>query len=545
MRRLRRLLVLTLFLSAAGLSWGANVNGTEGPDRLLGTQSADAIYGRGGDDYLNGRGGNDLLRGDSGRDILLGGLGSDRVAAHGDGAADTIRCGPGRDVVNAELGDAVASDCELVSRQLSRDPYDNFQGQHETQVEPDSFAFGSTIVTTFQSGRYLDGGATNIGFATSIDGGRSWRSGHLPGLSAFASPPGIAERVSDPVVAYDAVHRKWLIASLAAVSHSELLVSRSADGLDWDRPIIAAQDSAEGYDKQWIACDNWPSSRFNGRCYLSYLDFDSGQIRTRKSTDGGITWSPPSSAPETALPEIENGAQPVVRPDGSLIVLYSVFGSIDTDGDYIAAIRSVDGGVTFTPPVRAASLTTEQMLSMRAPPFVSAEVDRAGRIYFAWSDCRFRVACAANDIVLASSRDGVSWSQPRRVPTGDPNSPVDYFVPGLAVDPNRSGKTGRIAVTYHSLRQAEGCDDNCPWGVDLGLVSSADGGATWSRPQRLNAESMPLTWIAQTSVGRMTGDYISTSFVGGRAVPVFSLAAQPLADEFNQAIFATVRLTSP
>jgi hypothetical protein len=100
-------------------------------------------------------------------------------------------------------------------------------------------------------------------------------------------------------------------------------------------------------------------------------------------------------------------------------------------------------------------------------------------------------------------------------------------------------------VTYHSLRQAQGCDDNCPWGVDIGFVSSVDGGTTWSRPQRLNAESMQLPWIAQTALGRMTGDYISTSFVGGRAVPVFSLAAEPLLDEFSQAIFASVRLTSP
>jgi hypothetical protein len=52
-------------------------------------------------------------------------------------------------------------------------------------VEPDSYSFGSTIVTVFQSGRFLDGGAANIGFATSRNGGRTWRSGVLPGLSFF------------------------------------------------------------------------------------------------------------------------------------------------------------------------------------------------------------------------------------------------------------------------------------------------------------------------------------------------------------------------
>jgi hypothetical protein len=36
-----------------------------------------------------------------------------------------------------------------------------------------------------------------------------------------------------------------------------------------------------------------------------------------------------------------------------------------------------------------------------------------------------------------------------------------------------------------------------------------------------------MSGIAQTSLGSMVGDYISTSFAGGRAVPVFVLASAP------------------
>ena len=36
----------------------------------------------------------------------------------------------GQDLVNAERFDKVARDCELVVRQLSRDPYSSFDGQH-------------------------------------------------------------------------------------------------------------------------------------------------------------------------------------------------------------------------------------------------------------------------------------------------------------------------------------------------------------------------------------------------------------------------------
>src|SRR5215472_3043582 len=35
--------------------------------------------------------------------------------------------------------------------QISTDPYTNSTSNHQTQVEPDTFAFGSTIVSAFQS----------------------------------------------------------------------------------------------------------------------------------------------------------------------------------------------------------------------------------------------------------------------------------------------------------------------------------------------------------------------------------------------------------
>ena len=63
--------------------------------------------------------------------------------------------------------------------QISSDPYTNITSNHKTQVEPDTFAFGKTIVATFQSGRFFDGGASNIGFATSTNAGETWTHGFL------------------------------------------------------------------------------------------------------------------------------------------------------------------------------------------------------------------------------------------------------------------------------------------------------------------------------------------------------------------------------
>src|SRR6185503_21307126 len=56
---------------------------------------------------------------------------------------------------------------------------------HHTEVEPDTFSNGSTIVATFQVGRIFDGGACAIGFATSQNNGATWSNGLLPGITKW------------------------------------------------------------------------------------------------------------------------------------------------------------------------------------------------------------------------------------------------------------------------------------------------------------------------------------------------------------------------
>ena len=102
--------------------------------------------------------------------------------------------------------------------QVSSDPYTNPSSMHATQVEPDTFAHGSTIVSAFQSGRFSDGGSSNIGWATSTDNGATWQHGFLPGTTVYATPAGPWPRISDPAVAYDAKHGVWLIVALPVVN---------------------------------------------------------------------------------------------------------------------------------------------------------------------------------------------------------------------------------------------------------------------------------------------------------------------------------------
>jgi RTX calcium-binding nonapeptide repeat (4 copies)/BNR/Asp-box repeat len=518
-------------LLVAGAGSAAVRAGGPGADRLRGTPRADILDGRAGNDVLTGQSGGDLLVGGTGRDRLVGGQGADSMAAEADLARDSVTCGPGRDVVTAELTDRVSRDCETVSRQLSRDTNRNPGAQHQTQVEPDSFSFGNSVVTTFQSGRNREGGAAMIGFATSHDGGRTWRSGFLPGVTADSSPPG-PSRASDPVVAYDAAHRVWLIATLSpAAEATRLLISRSADGFRWNAPVVAA-GAARGelaYDKEWIVCDNWPTSPFRGSCYLSYTDLTSSprRLATQVSRDGGVTWS--ASVPTTPRDPNVVGAFPVVQPNGTLVVAF-------LDGREMGAARSTDNGASFTQ-ARIAEAASIDLRELRDPPLPAADVDSSGRIYATWHDCQARPECSANDVVLATSSDGVTWST-RRVPIVPTRSRTHFVHPAVAVDPATAGARVRLGITYYVMPTAA-CDVTA-CRIDAGFVSSADGGATWTSPRRLTARSVRLDWIPPTTLGRMLADYISTSYVRNAVVAVFAHASPLAADgSFREAIFAT------
>ncbi|MDQ2983950.1 MAG: exo-alpha-sialidase [Actinomycetota bacterium] len=453
-----------------------------------------------------------------------------------------LPCGRGRDIVNADHRDRIGAACEVVSVRVSRDNLSDPEAQHETQVEPDSFAYGATIVTAFQIGRFMGGGALATGFATSRDAGRTWRSGVLPRLSLHSRPPGPFDLVSDPSVAYDAVHGDWLIASLVAPDRgTALAISRSRDGVTWNAPVLAAPPGVGDYDKEWISCDNWPRSPYRGRCYLSYVNFGSGALETRRSNDGGKTWSAPALS-LSGLPGGSNlnGAFPISRPDGTLLVFYTVFNGFLVGMNEIAVASSDNGGLTFQNS-RVSNLMSLDLDGVRAPPFVSAAQDARGVVYAAWSDCRFQEDCTTNGIVYSRSRDGVAWSTPARVATGDGRGGVDHFLPGL--DVLGSGPKARVAITYYSRPQPIGCGYTCSANVDVWLSESATAGRTWLKPQRLNKERMKGSWIADSNLGKFLGDYLSTSYVRGRPMAVFALAQRPAGGRLRQATYVTTRIT--
>ena len=421
---------------------------------------------------------------------------------------------------------------------LSHDPYTNSSSQHKTQVEPDAFSYGSTIVAVVQSGRFIYGGGSNIGWATSTDSGASWKHGFLPGTTVYAKPKGKYTAISDPAVVYDAAHSTWLISTLAILGTgpgeygAAVLTSQSTNGgTTWSKPVTVATTNGF-YDKDWITCDDTSSSSFYGNCYVEWDDAANGNsILMSTSSNGGNSWGSP------VHPSGANGlgGQPVVQPNGDVIVPFeSLSGTV-------ASYKSTNGGASWGSVTNIATIQEAfDPGNIRSAGLPSAQIDGAGNVYVVWSDCRFESNCSANDIVMSTSANGTTWSPVVRIPIDKVGSGVDHLLPGIGVDINTSGSSAHLALVYYYFPKTNCSPSTCK--LEVGFISSTDGGSTWSAATQL-AGPMKTTWLANTDQGYMVGDYMAVAYSNGSAFPVFVVAKANKGSKYNEALYSASGLS--
>jgi len=411
---------------------------------------------------------------------------------------------------------------------ISVDKFTNSDSVHKTEVEPDTFAWGSTIVSTFHVGRRpgsIGWGSADVGFSTSTDGGATWKYGVLPDLTVNYKD-GKYGAAADPSVAYDAKHGEWLISTLPLVGLNgnsqyigDVAVSRSKDGLRWGKPVPV--DTTHLDDKNWSVCDNTSTSPYYGRCYTEWDQaYGSGDVLMSVSKDGGKTWGAGQASADHAG---GLGGQPLVQPNGTVVVPYE--GACNQNRSYgICSFSSTDGGKTWKTSVLVSTINSHgDAGGIRNPNLPSAEIDAAGTIYVVWDDCRFRTGCSSNDIVMSTSTDGTTWTVPARIPIDSVKSGVDHFLPGIGVDAATSGNTANLTIVYYYY-PVSNCGGTCK--LDVGFVNSQDGGNTWTAGQQL-AGPMKLTWLPVSDGGYMVADYISVSYTNGNPFGVFAAATAP------------------
>ena len=467
-----------------------------------------------------------IVLGTAAADHIHGGPGNDFVQAAW-GGKDTVDCGRGFNVVAADLGDTVAANCQVVVAPALRRPVDEPGRPARDGGRAGGRCLGDDRRRRVP-GRPLRDRRRVVHRVRRLErrGPARGRAASSPPSPLESNPAGPERAASDPSVAYDAAHAVWLISTLTIEQGgTRVMVARSSDGLHWSAPVTAAAGPA--LDKDWIACDNGATSPFRGRCYDLYTDDEKNTTVSQSSDDGGVTWSTPVAATGVLV-----GTQPAVLPNGTLVTIAGNYAGQQALTGTIESFRSTDGGATFTR-TKLADLFSHDNSPMRAISLPSLAIDSAGILVASWADCRFRASCSANDIVISTSTDGITWGAPSRVPLAPVSSSLDAMIPGIGADPTRPGHLALVYAYYTPGSCAKGA---CMLGISF--VQSSDGGASWTTPLRLDAEPMQMTWLPLAE-GRMVGDYFATAFAGDRVVPVFALAIEPTGGRLHEGIFAS------
>lgn len=367
----------------------------------------------------------------------------------------------------------------------------------DSAVQPQIAADPLTATTLYglwEQDRWNAIGTRAVAFSVSRDGGASWgRVGILP-FSACGGGGGAAyDRASDPSIAVGG--GGTLYASALAFSAagyltgglSAVLVSRSTDGgATWQPPVVIQSDAAavNGYyhfnDRDAIAAD--PA---HADVYLVWdrltSDNTAESIPTwlAHSPDGGATWSTPSVIydPGPLFQTFNN--QPLVLPDGSVVVIFSLINGFGAS--QLTAIRSPRPvtGTSWSAPITVAAMQPVGTINPIAggPPvrdsryMAQTAVDPVnGTLAAVWQEGSFSAGVRDGIALTLSSDGGRTWSTMRQVNT---DHAVAAFDPAV-----HFGSGGRIAVTYYDFRGYSA--GSSVLGTSLWLIESTDGGATWT-----------------------------------------------------------------
>jgi len=311
-------------------------------------------------------------------------------------------------------------------------------------------------------------------YYTTVNGAASWSTGNM----SIEKP---SKTGSDPVTAFDRKHGTAMHASLSyTLLHAsgsqacdgDVIVSPSRDGgVTWLKPVIV--DDGVGCDfskfdkfsdKEWIVADNTPTSPHYGRSYLSWVSYLSSYgnyiqsaVNLSFSDDGGFTWSAPkvisgsssalcaiqASGPSGACDE-DQGVSPTVAADGTVYVGFineqnaALQEPDETGEDQYLVVKSTNGGVTWS-----------------NPTFIVGMED-GSRDY----------------PINVDDRQTLTGYQARVWGVGNlVASPVD----------------GSLYLVFSDNRNGTHDSDNPVTNVDVFLVVSTDGGASWSGPTQVDA----------------------------------------------------------
>src|SRR5438270_1045522 len=281
-----------------------------------------------------------------------------------------------------------------------------------------------------------------VGAATSVDGGRTWQN----------QKPIIADLASDPRQPFNDKESVTADPKIAGTAYAV-----------WDRLVLVAcgpaamtiHNTPNADDRKWRGASQLAAPGSKVAAGDPALLCFEGPATFSKTTDGGVTWSPPRTIVENAPDEQTIANQIVV--DHKTGRLYDFYVYIDSQGNAtVEDIFSDDGGLTWSP-----RQTVNKLLSVgihdpqTGAPARTGDIiptpaidPTSGQLYVIWQDGRYN-NFGEDDTVISTSLTGItgSWTNPVKV-----DLPEDRagFTGAIKVN-----DLGQVAVDYYSLRHPD------------------------------------------------------------------------------------------
>ena len=292
------------------------------------------------------------------------------------------------------------------------------------------------------------------GFFATTDGGTTF---HRNCLGVLAGKSG----AGDPAVAYDLNGTIYVTGIDLAGSVGQIVLASSTDGgvtLSAPHSAVKTTFSNGLTDKEWMEVDTTPSSPFKNTIYISLTDFNNlnnnSQITVSRSTDGGATFKTVKVGAQGVFPVVHQFSDLAIGKDGAVYVSYiecTGNGPTSDCGGTVASIlvsKSTDGGATWSTPVVA---TTVNMAD-----------DTCGAFY----------GCLPNTSERLSN------------------------IPVIAIDNSTGPRAGTLYMAFYNNLSSQ---------LSVRIISSTDGGATWSAQRRVSPASVThdqfFPWINISASG--------------------------------------------
>jgi hypothetical protein len=283
---------------------------------------------------------------------------------------------------------------------------------------------------------------------TSIDGGRTWRTVAAANTHRRVHGDDAVTIGRDGTIYHSYIAFDGIRVPRPDRASSGIYVRTSRDGISWAEPVAVVDHLNTPMpfeDKPWVAVDDADESAHRGNVYVAWTRFD-------------------------------------------------VYGSSDPGHkSHIWFARSRDGARTFTPPVQLSDSPGDARDSDNTVEGVVPSVGIKGEVYVAWAGPKGLVFDRSLDGGYTFGADVVIGAMPGGWDIPLPGIPRHNGMPVTAVDHSRGPHRGTVYVNWIDERNGD---------ADVFLVSSRDGGQTWSSPVRVNDDPKGnkrpqlFTWMA-------------------------------------------------